>query len=194
MKDEAVEFVAGQSHPEMPESLKSPEIKDEVTAGDSADAEATLGKLHSSHNAERTLVYPNPDKAGDTLTFVYKRIDPGTSLLLNDIAIVTGILYNRKHRRFADSMETALDEGRLEEYIQVMKNDIDYENKVISMGLVIPKLSVEEVSELLVDKGLRGLLFNAIIGGATTTDEDNLSDVDVFPEAVEQQGSAEASS
>ncbi len=37
---------------------------------------------------------PDPEAEGETLTFPYREIDPGGSLILQDVAIVTGVLYN----------------------------------------------------------------------------------------------------
>ena len=59
---------------------------------------------------------PDPEAEGETLTFRYKEIDPGGSLLLQDVAIVTGVLYNLKHERVNDSLIKAEAEGRLEEF------------------------------------------------------------------------------
>ena len=47
----------------------------------------------------KTLVLPDPEAEGETLTFRYREIDPGSSVILQDVAIMTGVVYNLKHER-----------------------------------------------------------------------------------------------
>ena len=86
----------------------------------------------------KTLVLPDPEEEGETLTFRYREIDPGGSVILQDVAIMTGVVYNLKHERANDSLIKATEEGRLEEYLQVLKNNQEHQSKVISLGLENP--------------------------------------------------------
>ena len=122
---------------------------------------------------------------GETLTFRYREIDPGGSLILQDVAIMTGVVYNLKHERANDTLIKATEEGRLEEYLQVLKNNQEHQSKVISLGLELP---IAQVDETITDPLVRTRLANAIKGGAVprlSTDEP--TDVDTFPEQIEGQ-------
>ena len=97
---------------------------------------------------------------------------------------------NLKHERANDSLLKAQEEGRLEEYLQVLKNNQEHQSKVISLGLDIP---IEQVDETITHPLVRTRLANAIKGGAVprlSTDE--LTDIDIFPKQVEEQASGEA--
>ena len=110
-------------------------------------------------------------------------------MLTDDIAIITGVVYNAKHERANDTRLKAAEEGRLEEFLQVEKNNRDWQNKIISLGLEIP---IEEVVETITYFIVRARLVYAIRGGAVprlSTDEP--TDVDTFPKQVEGQESAE---
>ena len=149
-------------------------------------------KRRSDKQKWKTLVIPDPEAEGETLTFRYREIDPGSSVLADDIAIITGVIYNAKHERTNDTMAKAAEEGRLEEYLQVQKNNRDWQNKVMSLGLEIP---IEEVEETITHPIVRARLAYAIRGGAVprlSTDE--LTDVDTFLESVEGQESTETAS
>ena len=127
---------------------------------------------------------------GETLVFRYREIDPGGSLILQDVAIMTGVVYNLKHERANDSLLKAQEEGRLEEYLQVLKNNEEHQSKVISLGLEIP---IAQVDETITDPLVRARLANAIKGSAVprlSTDEP--TDIDIFPEQVEGHASGEA--
>ena len=140
----------------------------------------------------KTLVIPDPEAEGETLTFPYREIDPGSSVLTDDIAIITGVIYSTKHERANDTMVKAEAEGRLEEYLQVQKNNRDWQNKILSLGLEIP---IAEVEETITHPIVRARLVYAIRGGAVprlSTDEP--TDVDTFPEPVEGQESEETAS
>lgn len=135
---------------------------------------------------------PDPEADGETLTFRYREIDPGGSLILQDVAIMTGVVYNLKHERANDTLIKATEEGRLEEYLQVQKNNRDWQNKVMSLGLEIP---IAEVEKTITHPIIRARLVYAIRGGAVprlSTDEP--TDVDTFPEPVEGQESTETAS
>ena len=104
-------------------------------------------------------------------------------MLTDDIAIITGVIYNTKHERANDTMVKASEEGRLEEYLQVQKNNREWQNKVMSLGLEIP---IAEVEETITHPIVRARLVYAIRGGAVprlSTDEP--TDIDTFPEQVE---------
>ena len=138
----------------------------------------------------KTLVIPDPEAEGETLTFRYREIDPGSSVLINDIAIITGVIYNAKHGRANDTMVKAAEEGRLEEFLQVQKNNRDYQNKIISLGLQVP---IEKVEATITHPIVRARLVYAIKGGAVprlTTDAP--TDIDIFPEQVEGQEPGQA--
>ena len=103
---------------------------------------------------------------------------------------MTGVVYNLKHERANDSLLKAQEEGRLEEYLQVLKNNQEHQSKVISLGLDIP---IEQVDETITHPLVRTRLANAIKGGAVprlSTDEP--TDIDIFPKQVEGQTSGEA--
>ena len=89
---------------------------------------------------------PDPEAEGETLSFRYRDIDPGGSLILQDVVIVTGVLYNLKHERVNDSLVKAEAEGRLAEYLQVAKNNEEPQYYIISLGL---EKTIEEVKELI---------------------------------------------
>ena len=128
---------------------------------------------------------PDPEAEGETLTFRYREIDPGSSVILQDVAIMTGVIYNLKHERANDSLIKAQEEGRLEEYLQVLKNNEEHQSRVISLGLEIP---IEQVDEAITHPIVRGRLASAIKGGAVprlSTDEP--TDIDIFPPEVEGQ-------
>ena len=102
---------------------------------------------------------------------------------------MTGVVYNLKHERANDSLLKAQEEGRLEEFLQVAKNNQEYQSKVISLGLEIP---IEQVDETITHPLVRTRLANAIKGGAVprlSTDEP--TDIDIFPKQVEGQTSGE---
>ena len=60
-----------------------------------------------SGNGKRSS-FPDPEAEGETLTFRYREIDPGSSVLTDDIAIITGMIYNTKHERANDTMVKAV--------------------------------------------------------------------------------------
>ena len=103
---------------------------------------------------------------------------------------MTGVVYNLKHERVNDSLIKASEEGRLEEYLQVLKNNEEHNYFVISLGL---EKTIEEVKEMGLHQSVRGLLANAIKGGAVprlSTDEP--TDIDIFPKQVAGQEPREA--
>ena len=106
-------------------------------------------------------------------------------MLVDDIAIITSVFYNTKHERANDTMVKAAEEGRLEEFLQVQKNNRDWQNKILSLGLEIP---IAEVEETITHPIVRARLVYAIRGSAVprlSTDEP--TDVDTFLESVEGQ-------
>ena len=148
-----------------------------------------LEKRRAEKKKWKTLVMPDPEAEGETLTFRYREIDPGGSLILQDVAIMTGVVYNLKHERANDTLIKATEEGRLEEYLQVLKNNQEHQSKVISLGLEIP---IEQVDETITHPLVRTRLANAIKGGAVprlSTDEP--TDIDIFPSEVEGHASGE---
>ena len=148
-----------------------------------------LEKRRAEKQKWKTLVLPDPEEEGETLTFRYREIDPGGSLILQDVAIMTGVVYNLKHERANDTLIKATEEGRLEEYLQVLKNNQEHQSKVISLGLEIP---IEQVDETITHPLVRTRLANAIKGGAVprlSTDE--TTDIDIFPKQVEGHASGE---
>ena len=113
-------------------------------------------------------------------------------MLTDDIAIITGVIYNTKNERANDTMVKASEKGRLEEYLQVQKNNREWQNKILSLGLQIP---IAEVEETITHPIVRTRLVYTIQGGAVprlSTDEP--TDVDTFPEPVEGQESTETAS
>ena len=82
-------------------------------------------------------------------------------------------------------MVKAQEEGRLEEYLQVQKNNWEWQNKILSLGLQIP---IAEVEEAITHPIVRARLVYAIRGGTVPRlDSDEPTDVDTFPEQVEGQ-------
>ena len=194
-EEEITEFETGQPHPDTPESVLEEygyEVRDyEGDADDTAfnDTWKKLEKRRKDKRKWKTLVMPDPEAEGETLTFRYREIDPGSSVLTDDIAIITGVIYNAKHGRDNDTMVIAAEEGRLKEFLQVQKNNREWQNKIISLGLEIP---IEEVVEKITHLIVRARLVYAIRGGAVprlSTDEP--TDVDTFPKQVEGQESEE---
>ena len=194
-EEEVTEFEPDQPHPDTPKSvLEEQGFEVRAYSGDADDqAHDETWKRLEQRRAEKkkwkTLVMPDPEAEGDTLTFRYKEIDPGGSLLLQDVAIVTGVLYNLKHERLNDSPIKAEAEGRLEEYLQVARNNWEHQSYVISLGLEIP---IEQVDEAITHPIVRTRLANAVKGGAVprlSTDEP--TDIDIFPKQVEGQASGE---
>ena len=80
-----------------------------------------LEKRRAEKKKWKTLVMPDTEADGETLTCRYREIDPGSSVLTDDIAIITGVIYNAKHERANDTMVKAEEEGRLEEFLQIQK-------------------------------------------------------------------------
>lgn len=148
-----------------------------------------LEKRRAEKKKWKTLVMPDPEAEGETLTFRYKEIDPGGSLILQDVAIVTGVLYNLKHERVNDSLIKAEEEGRLEEFLQVARNNEEHQYYIISLGL---EKTIEEVKELITHPISRTRLTNAVKGGAVPRlSTDKPTDIDIFPKQVEGQESGE---
>ena len=194
--EEVTEFLPDQPHPDTPKSvLEEQGFEVREYAGDTDDVAhdetwKKLEKRRAEKKKWKTFVTPDPEAEGETLTFRYREIDPGGSLILQDVAIMTGVIYNLKHERANDSLIKAQEEGRLEEYLQVLKNNQEHQSKVISLGLEIP---IEQVDETITDPLVRSRLANAIKGGAVprlSTDEP--TDIDIFPEQVEGQASGQA--
>jgi len=197
-EEEITEFETGQPHPDTPQSVLEEfgfETRDyDGDADDTAfdDTWKKLEKRRAEKKKWKTLVIPDPEAEGEVLTFRYREIDPGSSVLTDDIAIITGVIYNTKHERANDTMVKAVEEGRLEEYLQVQKNNREWQNKVMSLGLQIP---IEQVEETITHPIVRARLVYAIRGGAVPRlDTDAQTDVDTFPEPVEGQEPTETAS
>ena len=74
--------------------------------------------------------------------------------------------------------------------LRVQKNNREWQNKIMSLGLEIP---IEQVEETITHPIVRARLVYAIRGGAVprlTTDAP--TDIDIFPEQVEGQEPGEA--
>ena len=194
-EEEITDFLPDQPHPDTPQSVLEEygfEVRDYEGDTDETAFNDTWKKLEKRRKDKKkwkTLVIPDPEADSDTLTFRYREIDPGSSVLTDDIAIITGVVYNAKHERANDTVVKAEEEGRLEEFLQVQKNNREWQNKIISLGLEIP---IEEVEETITHPIVRTRLVYAIRGGAVprlSTDEP--TDVDTFPEQVEGQASGQ---
>lgn len=187
-QEEVTEFSADEPHPETPPSVLAElgyEEREYQGAEDDEASESTWEELKARKSKRHTLVLPDPDTPGGELTFVYRKIGLSDSVLVNDIAIITGIVYNREHEKLNDTMEKAVEEGRVEEFLQVQKNNLYYQNKVMSLGLGVP---IEEVEETIIDPSIRIPLFNKIRGGAVPRmSTDPQTDVDAFPVETEEQ-------
>ena len=193
--DEVMEFESGVAHPDTPPSvLEEQGIEDRAYEGkkDDVEAEKTWKKLLERKTKRKTLVLPDPDEPGAFLTFPYRNITPGDSVLLDDVAIITGIVYNSKHEKPGDTLVKAVEEGRVEEFLQVVRNNRYQQSKVISLGL---GRTIEDVDENITDPETRTALYNAIRGGAIPRlDTDELSDADTFHRETDEQASAETAS
>ena len=117
-EEEITEFETGKPHPETPQSVLEEfgyEVRDYDGDSDDTAFDETWKKLEKRRKDKRkwkTLVIPDPEAEGETLTFRYREIDPGSSVLTDDIAIITGVIYNTKHERANDTMVKAAEEGR----------------------------------------------------------------------------------
>ena len=189
--EEVTEFEADQPHPDTPKSVLEEqgfEVRDYAGDTDDQAHEETWKKLEKRRAEKKkwkTLVMPDPEAEGETLTVRYREIDPGSSVILQNVAIMTGVIYNLKHERANDSLVKAQEEGRLEEYLQVLKNNEEHQYYTISLGVEKP---IEEVKEIYSHPITRALLATAIKGGAVprlSTDES--TDIDIFPPEVEGQ-------
>lgn len=195
-KEEITEFSADQPHPETPPSVLAElgyEEREYQGAEDDAASEDTWDKLKKRKSATHTLVMPDPEpeRPGDELTFTYTKVGLGHSLLVHDIAIVSGVIFNKEHERLNDTMEKAHAEGRLAEFLEVQKNNRYYENKVMSIGL---RKTIKEIDETIDHPTTRRTVFNAVRGGAVPRmSTDPQTDVDAFPvETQEQEPGQEA--
>ena len=190
-EEEVTEFAQGEPHPDTPKSVleeQGIEVRDYEGKKDDAAADATWEKLKARKSKRHTAVLPDPENPGEVLTFVYRRVRPGDSVLLHDVAIVTGMIYNQKHEKPNDTMQKAVEEGRVEEFLQVMKNNRYYHQKVLSLGLERTIADIEENihQETLVP------LSKEIRGGAVPRSEtDPKTDVDIFPPEAQGQESGE---
>ena len=156
---------------------------------DDAASEDTWDKLKKRKSATHTLMMPDPESPGDELTFIYTKVGLGHSLLVHDIAIVSGVIFNKEHEKLNDTMEKAHAEGRLAEFLEVQKNNRYYENKVMSIGL---GKTIEEIDETIDHPITRRTVFNAVRGGAVPRmSTDPQTDVDAFPDEVEEQESGQ---
>ena len=194
-QDEVTEFMPDQPHPDTPQSvLEEQGIEDRAYEGKADDdaAEKTWGKLLERKTQRKTLVLPDPDEPGAFLTFLYRNITPGDSVLIDDVAIITGIVYNSKHEKPGDTLLKAVEEGRVEAFLQVVRNNRYQQSKTISLGL---GRTIEDVDENITDPETRNALYNAIRGGAVPRlDTDELSDADTFHRETDEQASAETAS
>ena len=191
--DEVMEFMPDEPHPDTPQSvLEEQGIEDRAYEGknDDVEAEKTWGKLLERQTRRKTLVLPDPDEPGAFLTFLYRNITPGDSVLIDDVAIVTGIVHNSKHEKPGDTLLKAVEEGRVEAFLQVVRNNRYQQSKTISLGL---GKTIEDVEENITDPEVRTALYNAIRGGAVPRlDTDELSDADTFHRKTQGQESEEA--
>ena len=140
----------------------------------------TREKLENRHRLGKPVQYPDPDNPGEMLTFVIVKIGPGTSLLLNDIAIITSVLLSADKKNESDTLEKAIAEGRGAEKIQQMQDIRTYENRILARGLI--GYTEADADELLVDNKLRQSLIADIQKGAMPTAADSTADVDTFSE------------
>ena len=193
--EEITEFMPDTPHPDTPKSvLEEQGIEDRAYEGkkDDVEAEKTWGKLLERKTRRKTLVLPDPDEPGAFLTFPYRNIAPGDSVLLDDVAIITGIVYNSKHEKPGDNLVKAVEEDRVEEFLQVVRNNRYQQSKVISLGL---GRTIVDVDENITHPETRTALYNAIRGGAVPRlDTDDLSDADTFHREIDEQASAETAS
>ena len=192
-QDEVTEFMPDQPHPDTPKSvLEEQGIEDRAYEGknDDVEAEKTWKKLLERKTRRKTLALPDPEEPDAFLTFPYRNITPGDSVLIDDVAIITGIVYNSKHEKPGDTLLKAVEEGRVEAFLQVVRNNRYQQSKTISLGL---GRTIEDVEENITDPEVRTALYNAIRGGAAPRHEnDSPTDVDTFPVEANGQESEEA--
>ena len=191
--EEVTEFMPDEPHPDTPKSvLEEQGIEDRAYEGrkDDVEAEKTWKKLLERKTMRKTLVLPDPDEPGAFLTFLYRNITPGDSVLIDDVAIITGIVYNSKHEKPGDTLLKAVEEGRVEEFLQVVRNNRYQQSKTISLGL---GRTIEDVEENITDPETRNALYNKIRGGAVPSVEgEDPTDVDIFPVETAKQESTKA--
>ena len=187
-QEEVTEFSADEPHPDTPQSVLAElgyEEREYQGQEDDAASEDTWEKLKKRKSATHTLVMPDPESPGDELTFTYTKVGLGHSLLVHDIAIVSGVIFNKEHEKLNDTIERAYAEGRLAEFLEVQKNNRYYENKVMSIGL---GKTIEEIDETIDHPTTRRTVFNAVRGGAVPRlDTDEQTDVDAFPAETQEQ-------
>ena len=184
-KEEITEFDSETPHPETPQSVLA-QIEEREYQGEEDDAafDETWVKLKERNSATHTLVMPDPENPEEKLTFSYSKVGLAHSLLINDIAIVSGVCFNKEHERLNDTMEKAYAEGRLAEFLEVQKNNRYYQNVVMSIGL---RKTPEEIDEAITHPEVRSALFNAIRGGAVPRlSTDPQTDVDAFPRETQE--------
>ena len=193
--EEVTEFDVNQPHPDTPKSVleeQGYEVRDYSGDDDDQAHEETWKKLEKRRAEKqkwKTLVMPDPEADGETLTVRYREIDPGSSVILQNVAIMSAVIYNLKHERLNDSLIKAQEEGRLEEYLQVQRNNEEHQYFTISLGVEKP---IEEVKEIYSHPIVRGRIANAVKGGAVprlSTDEP--TDIDIFPKQVAGHASGE---
>ena len=84
--EEITEFETGQPHPDTPKSVLEEfgyEVRDYEGDTDETAFTDTWKKLEKRRKDKRkwkTLVIPDPEAEGETLTFRYREIDPGSSV------------------------------------------------------------------------------------------------------------------
>ena len=190
-KNTVTEFYPGQPHPDTPKSvLREQNLQVETRAYQADDdraAEETWAHVRHRKTKRYIAEIQDPVDPEKTNTYIYEIIKPGDSLLLNDLAILTGLIYYNEH--IDDTPEKAHAEGRLEEYVktrQKMEADqFHYENKVFSLGL---RKTIEDVKETLKDPEERKILLYLIQGGAVPRNKQTpQSDVDTFPKETPKQ-------
>lgn len=195
-KEEVIEFEPGAPHPDTPQSVleeQGIEISD-YKEEDDALADQTWERLQERQkkkNERKTLRIPDPEDLENTLVFTYRQILPGDSMLLNDVAIITALFYNMEHERPNDTLQKAVAENRVAEFLQVAQNNWDHQSHIISRGL---EITVEEVEETITHPKVRRALVDAIQvkGGAVPKlSTDKPTDTDIFPSETTEQESGQ---
>ena len=184
-KKARVEFETDQPHPKLQSHVREYRDEDDQLATD-------LGTLKSHFRPTGTAIYVSED--GTESYFPYKTVSPGDSALLNHTALIASARAMTKRRASKKdgryTVDDAIAEGCLEEYLKDVQNEKEYVCRVVSMGLISEKqqMSWEDVPENL-DERCMMFLFDKFLGGAVPSAADER--VERFPreDAPSENGS-----
>ena len=185
-KKARVEFKKDQPHPKLTQShVREYQPEDDEKA-------TPLGQLKSHFHPTGTAIYVSED--GTESYFPYKAVSPGDSVLLNHTALIasaramTKKRVSKKDGRY--TVDDAIAEGCLEEYLKDVQNEKEYVCRVVSMGLVSPEqqMTWEEVPENI-DERCMMFLFDRFLGGAVPSADSERTERFSSKDAPSENGS-----